>query len=291
MSPSSPLHIHDEKIAELEERAVAIRKDLIKMLEHAGSGHSAGPLGMADIFTALYFHVLNHHPKQPHWKDRDRLVLSNGHICPIRYVAMAHAGYFPKKELMTLRKLGTRLQGHPEAEKLPGVETTSGPLGEGIAQAAGMAYTARMDGEKWRVYCVTGDGELQEGICWEALLFIAKERLANLTIIVDRNHIQIDGFVEDVTDEEPLAGKFEAFGFHVIEIDGHNIEQFVDAVGEAQAVYKKPTVIIANTIPGKGVDFMEKKFEWHGKPPNSEEAREALAQLRTLGGKISSEHE
>ena len=275
----------------LEEKANEIRRDLIKMLEHAGSGHSAGPLGMADIFTALYFHVLNHRPKQPHWKDRDRLVLSSGHICPIRYAAMAHAGYFPKKELMTLRKLGTRLQGHPEKDRLPGVETTSGPLGEGIAQAAGMAYAARMNGESWRVYCVTGDGELQEGICWEAFLFIGKEKLANLTLIVDRNHIQIDGFVEDVTDEEPLAGKFEAFGFHVIEIDGHNIEQFVNAVGEAKAVYKKPTVIIGNTIPGKGVDFMEKKFEWHGKPPNAKEAAEALAQLRTLGGKIQSEHE
>ncbi|HBL39362.1 TPA: transketolase [Candidatus Uhrbacteria bacterium] len=288
---SQPLHIHDDKIAHLEEKANEIRRDLVKMLEHAGSGHSAGPLGMADIFTALYFHVLNHRPKQPNWKDRDRLILSNGHICPIRYVCMAHAGYFPKKELMTLRRLGTRLQGHPEKDRLPGVETTSGPLGEGLAQAAGMAYAARMNDDTWRVFCVTGDGELQEGICWESLLFIAKEKLANLTIIVDRNQIQIDGFVEDVTGEEPLRDKFESFGFHVIEIDGHNIEQFVDATEEARAVYKKPSVIIANTIPGKGVDFMEKKFEWHGKPPNPKEARSALAQLRTLGGTIQSEHE
>ena len=288
---SQPLHIHDDKIAHLEEKANEIRRDLVKMLEHAGSGHSAGPLGMADILTALYFHVLNHRPKQPNWKDRDRLILSNGHICPIRYVCMAHAGYFPKKELMTLRRLGQRLQGHPEKDRLPGVETTSGPLGEGLAQAAGMAYAARMNDDTWRVFCVTGDGELQEGICWESLLFIAKEKLANLTIIVDRNQIQIDGFVEDVTGEEPLRDKFESFGFHVIEIDGHNIEQFVDATEEARAVYKKPSVIIANTIPGKGVDFMEKKFEWHGKPPNPKEARSALAQLRTLGGTIQSEHE
>ncbi len=286
-----PLHIHDDKIAQLEEKANEIRKDLVKTLEHAGSGHSAGPLGMADMFTALYFHILNHRPKQPNWKDRDRLILSNGHTCPIRYVCMAHAGYFPKKELLTLRRLGTRLQGHPEKDRLPGVETTSGPLGEGLAQAAGMAYVARMDDETWRVFCVVGDGELQEGICWESLLFIAKEKLANLTIIVDRNQIQIDGFVEDVTAEEPLRDKFESFGFHVIEIDGHNIEQFVDATEEARAVYKKPSVIIANTIPGKGVNFMEKKFEWHGKPPNAKEASEALAQLRTLGGKIQSEHE
>lgn len=288
---SRSLHLHDDSIRHLEELATKLRMGLLKMLEHAGSGHSAGPLGMADIFTALYFHVLNHRPKEPHWKDRDRLILSNGHICPIRYVAMAHAGYFPKKELMTLRKFGTRLQGHPEREKLPGVETTSGPLGEGIAQAAGMAYAGRMNRESWRVFCVMGDGELQEGICWESFLFIAKEKLANLTVIIDRNNIQIDGFVEDITAEEPLREKFEAFGFHVIEIDGHNIEQFVDATEEARAVYKKPTVIIAHTIPGKGVDFMEEKFEWHGKPPNAKEAKDALAQLRTLQGKIKSEHE
>lgn len=288
---SRSLHLHDDLLHQLEEKANVLRCDLIKMLEHAGSGHSAGPLGMADIFTALYFHVLNHRPKQPHWKDRDRLILSNGHICPIRYVAMAHAGYFPKKELLTLRQFGSRLQGHPEREKLPGVETTSGPLGEGIAQAAGMAYSARMNRESWRVFCIMGDGELQEGICWESFLFIAKEKLANLTVIIDRNNIQIDGFVEDITAEEPLREKFEAFGFHVIEIDGHNIEQFVDATEEARAVYKKPSVIIAHTIPGKGVDFMEEKFEWHGKPPNAKEAKEALTQLRTLQGKIKSEHE
>ncbi|MDA1038467.1 MAG: transketolase [bacterium] len=286
-----PLPLHDKEIISLEKRANLIRQDLIKMLLEAGSGHSAGPLGMADIFTALYFHVLNHKPKNPHWADRDRLILSNGHICPIRYVTMAHAGYFPKKELMTLRKFGTRLQGHPERDKLPGVETTSGPLGEGIAQAAGMAYVGRMENAPWRVFCVMGDGELDEGICWESFLFIAKEKLSNLTIIIDRNNIQIDGFTEDVTGLEPLHEKFEAFGFHVIEIDGHNIEQFIDATEEAKAVYKKPTVIIANTIPGKGVDFMERKPEWHGKPPNTEEARLALTELRTLGGKITSEHQ
>ena len=286
-----PLHLHDRKLEKLETTANNIRKDIVKMLLEAGSGHSAGPLGMADIFTALYFHVLNHQPKQPAWNDRDRLILSNGHICPVRYVAMAHAGYFPKTELKTLRAFGSRLQGHPEREKLPGVETTSGPLGEGIAQAAGIAYAGRMDGAPWRVFCVMGDGELQEGICWETFLFIAKERLANLTIIIDRNNIQIDGFTEDVTEIDPLREKFEAFGFHVIEVDGHNIEQFVDATEEAKAVYKKPSVIIAHTIPGKGVEFMEKLPAWHGKPPNEEEAKKALKELRTLGGQIESEHE
>lgn len=281
----------DEQLLALERKANTIRQDIVKMLEHAGSGHSAGPLGMTDVFTALYFHILNHRPKRPNWEDRDRLILSNGHICPVRYVAMAHAGYFPKKELLTLRKFGSRLQGHPEYEKLPGLETTSGPLGEGIAQAAGMAYAARMDGKRWHTYCVMGDGELQEGICWESFLFIAKERLANLTVIIDRNNIQIDGFVEEITGEEPLREKFESFGFHVIEIDGHNIEACVAAAHEAKSVFQTPTVIIAHTIPGKGVDFMEGKFEWHGKPPNEKEAKEALKELRTLAGKITSEHQ
>jgi transketolase len=287
----SSAHLHDKKLGVLEERANAMREDLIKMLLHAKSGHSAGPLGMADIMSALYFHVLRHRPKQPLWKDRDRLILSNGHICPIRYVAMAHAGYFPKKELLTLRQFGTRLQGHPEREKLPGVETTSGPLGEGVAQAAGMAYAARMNGASWRTYCLMGDGELEEGMCWESFLFIGKYALSNLTLVIDRNNIQIDGFTEEVSRLEPLREKFEAFNFHVVEIDGHNIEEFVDATEEAKSVYKQPTVIIAHTIPGKGVDFMEGKPEWHGKPPNEAEAKQALAELRTMGGKISSEHE
>ena len=261
------------------------------MLVEAGSGHSAGPLGMADIFSALYFHILHHDPKHPDWADRDRLILSNGHICPIRYAAMARAGYFSVKELKTLRKFGSRLQGHPERLRLPGVETTSGPLGSGSSQAAGLAYAARMDGRKWRVYCAMSDAEQATGQHWEAMLFAAKNRLSNLTGIIDRNTIQIDGGTEDIMPIEPLREKYAAFGWHVLEVGGHNIEQFVDAVEEAKSILEKPTVIIAHTIPGRGVSFMEKKFEWHGMPPKPEEAVVALRELRTLGGKITSEHE
>lgn len=277
--------------AELEKIANKVRTDIIKMLVAAGSGHSAGPLGMADIFTALYFEIMNHDPQNPFWEDRDRLILSNGHICPVRYAAMAEAGYFPIAELKTLRKLGTRLQGHPERLKLPGVETTSGPLGSGLAQASGYAYAARMDKKRFRVFCVTSDGEHEEGNHWEAVMFAGKNNLSNLTVFVDRNNIQIDGYTEDIMPLEPLADKYKSFNWSVIEIDGHNFEEIVSAVGRARATYENPTVIIAHTIPGKGVDFMENKFEWHGKPPTPEEAKIALNELRTLGGKIRSEHE
>lgn len=278
-------------IKDLERKANEIRQDIIKMLVKAGSGHSAGPLGMADIFTAFYFQILVHDPKKPDWEERDRLFLSNGHISPVRYVAMAHSGYFPKKLLWTLRKLGSPLQGHPERKRLPGVETTSGPLGSGLAQAAGYAYAARMDGKKFRVYCITSDGEHDAGNHWEAVLFVGKNKLSNLTAIVDRNNIQIDGHTEDVMPLEPLEDKYKAFNWHVLHVDGHNIEEFIDAVDHAKAVFEKPTVIIAHTIPGKGVSFMENLPEWHGKPPKPEEAKRALHQLRTLGGKIRGEHE
>ena len=278
-------------IKELETKANEIRQDIIKMLLEAGSGHSAGPLGMADIFTALYFHILNHDPKDLSWEERDRLFLSNGHICPVRYTAMAHAGYFPKEWLKTLRKLGSPLQGHPEKDRLPGVETTSGPLGSGLAQASGYAYAARMDGKKFRIYCICSDGEHDAGNHWEAVLFAGKYNLANLTAIVDRNNIQIDGHTEDVMPLEPLEDKYKAFNWHVLHIDGHNMQAIIDACDHAKSVYENPTVIIAHTIPGKGVSFMENLPEWHGKPPNTEEARKALSELRTLGGKIRSEHE
>ncbi|MBU1180347.1 transketolase [Patescibacteria group bacterium] len=285
------MHITDKEIKQLELKANRIRKDIIKMLVKAGSGHSAGPLGMADVFTAMYFNVLNHRPKQPAWPERDRLVLSNGHICPVQYATMAHAGYFPIKELSTLRKLGTRLQGHPHRTALPGIEVTSGPLGEGISQAVGIAYAARMDKKKYNIYCLMGDGELDEGIVWEALMFAGKQKLANLTGIIDRNNIQIDGNTEDVMPLEPLREKFESFGWHVIDIDGHNISAVIDACAEAKAIVEKPVMIIAHTIPGKGVGFMEYDFTWHGKPPKPDEAKIALHELRTLGGKIKSEHE
>ncbi len=278
-------------IQELELKANKIREDIVKMLVEAGSGHSAGPLGMADVFTALYFEIMDFDPKNPENPERDRLILSNGHICPVRYAAMAEAGMFPVEELMTLRKLGSRLQGHPERKKLPGVETTSGPLGSGLAQASGYAYAAKMDGRKFRVYCVCSDGEHEEGNHWEAVMFAAKYNLSNLTVIVDRNYIQIDGFTEDVMPLDPLIEKYKAFNWNVIDIDGHNFEEIVDAASRAKEMTEKPTVIIAHTIPGKGVDFMENKFEWHGKPPNAEEAKKALHELRTLGGRIRSEHE
>ena len=285
------MHIHDSKVKELEEIAVKVREDIITMLLAAGSGHSAGPLGMADIFVALYFHILHHDPKNPEWPERDRLILSNGHICPVRYATMAHAGYFPREELKTLRKFGSRLQGHPEREKLPGVETTSGPLGSGLGQAAGMAYAARMDGKKWRTYCAMSDAEQACGVTYEAMLFAGRNKLSNLTAIIDRNNIQIDGFTEDIMPIDPLIEKYQACNWHVLEVSGHSMQQIVEAAEEAKTIFEKPTVIIAHTIPGRGVSFMEKKYQWHGLTPNKEEARTALQELRTLEGKIVSEHQ
>lgn len=237
------------------------------MLDEAGSGHSAGPLGMADIFTALYFHILKHDPKKPKWPDRDRVILSNGHICPILYATLAHAGYFPVRELKTLRKINSRLQGHPHRETLPGLESTSGPLGSGLSQAIGMALAARMDQQKHRVFCLMSDGEHQEGNLWEAVMLAGKEKLQNITAIIDRNNIQIDGFTEDIMPLEPLRAKYEAFNWHVIDVDGHSFEQITSAIAEAKAIYEKPTVIIAHTIPGKGVSYMENNYVWHGMPP------------------------
>ncbi|MDO8498248.1 MAG: transketolase [bacterium] len=280
-----------QKIKELEETADLIRQDIISMLLEAGSGHSAGPLGMADIFTALYFQILQVDPKKPEWEERDRLVLSNGHICPVLYATMARVGYFPLSELKTLRKLGSRLQGHPHRGSLPGLETTSGPLGSGLSQACGMALAGLRDGVKWRVVCLLSDAEQDCGNTWEAALFAGKYKLHNLTALIDRNNIQIDGFTEDIMPLEPLKEKYEAFGWHVLEIDGHNFEAIISAFEEAKTIFEKPTLIIAHTIPGKGVDFMEGKFEWHGKPPNQEEAKKALHELRTLQGKIRSEHQ
>lgn len=279
-------------LQELQQKAIDIREDIISMLLEAGSGHSAGPLGMADVFTALYFGgVLNYDPKNPESPSRDRVLLSNGHICPVLYTTLAHAGYFPKEELSTLRKFGTRLQGHPHRGHLPGIESTSGPLGQGLSQAAGMALAGKMDKQKYQVYCLTSDGEHNEGQIWEAVMFAGKHRLDNLTQIMDRNNIQIDGFTEDVMPMEPIREKYEAFNWHVIDVDGHNIEAIVGAVNEAKAIYEKPVLIIAHTIPGKGVDFMEFDYKWHGMPPNQEQAKEALHQLRTLEGRITGEHE
>jgi transketolase len=279
-------------VSALEKIANDIRIDIIKMLEHAGSGHSAGPLGLADIFTAMYFQILKHDPKNPDWDERDILLLSNGHCVPVRYATMAHRGYFPKKELMSLRQFGSRLQGHPERTKLPGMETTSGPLGCGLSQAAGMALAMRMDGQQHRwVYVVMGDGELDEGNIWEAAMLASKYKLNNIIGIIDRNNIQIDGPTEKIMPLENLRAKWEAFGWHVLEINGNDIEAVIDACQMSKAIVEKPVMIIAHTIPGKGVDFMEFDFHWHGSPPNHEQATKALKELRTLGGKIRSEHQ
>jgi len=281
----------DSEIKAIERLALNIRRTIIEMLVAAGSGHTAGPLGMADIFAALYARVLKHDPKNPDWDERDRLILSNGHIVPVRYAAMAHAGYFPVEECLTLRKFGSRLQGHPERERLPGLETTSGPLGSGLSQATGIAYAARMDEKKFRVFCAMSDGEHDCGNTWEAVMFAGANRLYNLTAIIDRNNIQIDGYTESIMPLEPLRAKYEAFGWHVLEVDGHNVAHVIAACEEAAAVYEKPSVIIAHTIPGKGVREIERDYRWHGKPPNKEEAAGFLNELRTLQGKITSEHQ
>ncbi len=287
--------LSDDKIKNLEIKANEIRETLIEALIEAKSGHTAGPLGMADIFTALYFHILKHDPKRPDWPERDRLVLSNGHICPVLYSAMAHAGYADVEEFKkTLRKFGSKFQGHPHREYFPALETSSGPLGSGLSQSVGMALADRIDHGKSSskfIYCLMSDGELDAGNSWEGAMLAGKEKLGNLIAIIDRNNIQIDGYTEDIMPLEPLADKWNAWNWHVQEVDGHNFQDIVEHIDEAKAVFDKPSVIIAHTIPGKGVPEFERKFEWHGKPPNAEEGKMALAALRTLGGKIRSEHE
>ena len=284
-------HLHDGKIKELEEQANAIRQTIIEMLIEAGSGHTAGPLGMADIFTAFYFHILNHNPKDPRWEERDRLILSTGHIVPVRYATMAPAGSFSIDAAKTLGKFGFRMTGRLERGRAAEMESTSGPLGSGLSQAAGIAYGARMDGKTFRVYCLLSDAEHQAGNLWEGAMFAGANKLSNLTCVIDRNNIQINGMTEEVMPLEPLRDKYEAFGWHVIDVDGHNIEAFVDSIEEAKAIFEVPTVIIAHTIPGKGREGIEFDYKWHGKPPKGEEGESFLRELRTLGGKIKSEHE
>ncbi|MCK4319644.1 transketolase [Candidatus Micrarchaeota archaeon] len=266
-------------IKKLKLMANTIRQDVLKMLYEAKSGHSAGSVSLADVFTAMYFNVLRHDPDNSNWEGRDRLILSNGHVCPVMYSAMANVGYFPTEELLTLRKPGSRLQGHPHKGTLPGIENSSGPLGQGLSIAVGMAIVAKRAGKHHRIYAILSDGEHQEGQTWEAILLAAKFRLGNLTAILDRNNIQIDGFTEEILPLEPLAEKFRAFGWHVIEVNGHDISKIISACEETKAVYEKPTMIIAHTIPGKGVPFMEYLTEWHGKPPAKEHLEEALKYL------------
>lgn len=299
------MHLDESKIEFLEKTANTIRQDIIEELVAAGSGHTAGPLGMADIFTALYFHILKHDSKNPSWSNRDRLVLSNGHICPVLYATMARAGYFPLEEVKTLRKFGTRLQGHPHRTALPGLETTSGPLGSGLSQAVGMAIAARMaapsetgraspegrDTKSINIFCLMSDGEQECGQTWEAAMLAGKLKLDNLTALIDRNNIQIDGMTEQVMPLEPLRAKYEAFNWHVLEINGHDFKEIVNAFETAKAIYEKPVLIIAHTIPGKGIPEIEFDYKWHGIPPKPEEAKKFLAELRTLSGKIQSEHQ
>ena len=280
----------DEDVQALEAKAQAIRETILSMLVAAGSGHTAGPLGMADIFAAFYFHILKHDPKEPAWPERDYLILSNGHIVPVRYAAMAHAGSFPVEECLTLRKFGSRLQGHPERDMLPGLETTSGPLGSGLSQAAGIAYGLRMDGRRNEVYCIMSDGEQQEGNTWEAVMFAGKYRLGNLTAVMDRNNIQIDGLTEDIMPLESLRAKYEAFNWHVIEVNGHDIPAFIAAAEEARSIFEKPVLILAHTIPGKGVPEIEFDYTWHGKPPTKEEAARFMKELRSGAGRVPGEY-
>jgi transketolase len=281
--------LNDKKLKDLNLTANKIRQTIIEMLVEAGAGHSAGPLGMADVFTALYFDVLKHDPKNPAWVERDRLILSNGHICPVRYAAMYHAGYdITEAELKTFRKIDSRLEGHPSVKRIPALETSSGPLGEGLSQACGFALAARMDGmqNNYHIWCLTSDGEHEEGMTWEAVMLAAKYKLNNLTVIIDRNNIQIDGNTEDIMPLEPLKEKYESFNWHVLEMNGHDMQDIISTLEEAKSIQDRPTFIIAHTTPGKGVDFMENNYKWHGVPPNKEQAFMALKQLKETEQKI-----
>jgi transketolase len=293
-----PSSLTDQKIKLLEDKAHAIRESIVDMLIEAKSGHTAGPLDMADIFSYLYFHALKHDPKKPDWEYRDRLILSNGHICPVLYATLAHSGYFSINELKTLRKFGSRLQGHPHREFFPVMESSSGPLGSGLSQAVGMALAERMDFGRTsgkQFVCLTGDGELDEGQNWEAIMLAGKEKIQNLTVFIDRNNIQIDGFTEDIMPLNPIADKWRAFNWHVQEIDGHNFRAIDSAWTQAISSFDRPSVIICYTIASKGIPEFERKYEWHGKPPTTPDeiaiARKALHEVRTMGGKVKGEHE
>lgn len=269
----------EEQIKKLKITANNIRKDIIEMLYNAGSGHTAGALGMTDIFALLYFHILKHNPQNPLWKERDRLVLSNGHICPVLYATMAEAGYFSKDELKTLRQFGSRLQGHPHREFMNFIETSSGPLGEGLAQAVGMAIAEKIDGGIKTIYAILSDGEHDEGSTWEAVMLANKEKLSNLIAIVDRNNIQLDGNTEKIMPIESLKNKYESFGWQVFEIDGHNFIEINEAIHKAKNYKAGPSVIIAHTIPSKGIKEWEGDYKWHGKTPNKNESEMALEEL------------
>lgn len=265
---------------ELKKIANLIRQDIIMMLVRAGSGHPAGALGMADIFTILYFHTLNHSPHKPNSPFRDRLILSNGHICPVLYATLARAGYFPLVELKTLRQINSRLQGHPHNLSLPGIETSGGPLGQGISQATGMALAGKIDKKNYQIFCITSDAEHNEGQLWEAVMLANKYHLNNLINIVDLNGIQIDGNTRDIMPLGSLRKKYQGFGWKILEMSGHNYPQIIRTLRLAKLEKKQPVVILAKTTPGKGVSFMENKYQWHGKAPNVQETALALEELQ-----------
>ncbi len=264
---------------DLKKTAAQLRISIIRMIEAAGSGHPGGSLSIIDILLYLYTQVLRHDAKKPAWPDRDRLILSKGHACPALYAVMAHCGYFPESELMTLRKLGSPLQGHPDRLRLPGIEASTGSLGQGLSIAVGMALAGQMDKKDYRVYAILGDGECEEGQVWEALMAAPKFKTANLTVIIDSNNGQIDGHVNEIMSLDPLADKLASFGWDVKAIDGHDFAAIAGAFPADRTAVGKPRAVIAHTIKGKGVSFMENQIGWHGKAPNKEEADKAVAEL------------
>lgn len=270
-------------VAKVEEMANIIRQDIIEMLEKAKSGHPGGSLSAADIVAVLYFQEMRIKPEDPAWPDRDRFILSKGHAAPVLYAALAEKGYFPREELLKLRKTGHFLQGHPDMKKIPGVDMSTGSLGQGISAAAGMALAGKLDGKDYRVYALLGDGEMAEGLVWEAAMAAAHYKLDNLLAILDYNGLQIDGANREVMDSLPLVEKWMAFGWEVFEINGHDIEEILLTLTEAKTVKGKPSIIIAKTTKGKGVSFMENEVGWHGSAPSSEQAEKALAELRKGG--------
>ena len=270
-------------IKELTKNATEIRKGIIEEVYHAQSGHPGGSLSIADILTVLYFHEMNIKPENPNWKERDRLVLSKGHCSPALYSCLANKGYFPVEDLKTFRKIDSYLQGHPDMKKVPGVDMTTGSLGQGLSAANGMAIAGKMDQKDYRVYCILGDGEIEEGQIWEAAMTSSKYKLDNLCVIVDNNNLQIDGTIKEVMSPYPIDEKFRSFGFEIIKIDGHDIEEIIKAFEVAKNIKDKPTCIIAKTIKGKGISYMENQVEWHGKAPNEEQYKEAMDNLDSLG--------
>lgn len=271
--------IHEEAVKTVEIRALEMRRDIVKMLTKAGSGHTGGSLSAADIVASLYFWEMRVDPARPDWEDRDRFVLSKGHAAPVLYTALAHKGFFPREQLSTLRKLGSPLQGHPDRKKLPGVEASTGSLGQGISWAVGMALAAKMDKKDYRVYALLGDGELEEGLVWEAAMAAAHYQLDNLLVFVDNNGLQIDGRIVDVLSPEPIPDKFRAFGWEIMYIDGHNCQEIMQALEYGRSIKGRPVAIIARTVKGKGCSFMEDRVEWHGVAPKEDELRKALAEL------------